>query len=67
MPNNKKSGNRGLKKFKVWTHIDTGVSQEVWAEDEDAACDKAKALAMDPKEYARQLAANAQAGESNVV
>jgi len=58
-----------LKKFKVWTHVDSGVSVEVEAYDEQEATDKAKTAVenMPAKEFQRQLLANVQTGESNVV
>lgn len=58
-----------LKKYTVWTHYDTGIQQEVLAEDEDDALEKAEEIiegGSKSKEFDRQILDNLQAGESDV-
>jgi len=56
---------RKTKKYKVWTHLDTGVEQTIRAEDETTAIEKAIAI-LENKDFSEQIKNNMQVGETYI-
>lgn len=56
-----------MKKYKVWTHIDTGVEQIIEAEDGDEAIEIAESNIELKGGFTEQIINNMQVGESNIV
>ena len=55
-----------MSKYKVWTHIDTGVEQVIEAKDEDDAIRIAEER-LDTEEFKVQIKNNLQVGKTNIV
>ena len=55
-----------LKKYRVWTHFDTGVGQTIEARDEDEAIRKA-GESMEREDFSEQIKDNLVMGETNIV
>lgn len=55
-----------MKKYKVWTHIDTGVCQVIKAGSENEASVKAKRN-LECKNFKKQIEDNLQTGETYVM
>lgn len=58
-----------MKKYKVWTHIDTGIGQTIGANNEDEAIEKAKNKIANEmnNEFDLQIKNNLEQGKTEIV